>query len=165
MNADISDQHDSRRSRPSMYQFSRAIYTELAPRIARQEGRDEAHAVARQQLLKACEATIQRLATDHRYFAKPTKTLFTDVRELFTLSEQIRVHMIIAHYIDMAVEYIESLPEDAFGEQRSCPASTRRGTPCQREPRPGLEYCPSHRHLEDGFGAQHENVDEVAVAA
>ena len=145
-----------------MYQFSRAIYCELAPRIARREGDDEAHAVARHKLLEACEATIQRLATDHRYFAKPTKTLFTDVRELFTLSEQIRVHMIIDHYISAAVEYVESLPDGALGEQRACPASTRRGTPCQREPRPGLEYCPSHRHLENNFGA---DAEEVAVAA
>jgi len=145
-----------------MYQFSRAIYCELAPRIARQNGDDEAYAVARHELLKACEATIQRLATDHRYFAKPTKTLFTDIRDLFSLSEQIRVHMIIDHYISAAVEYVESLPEGALGEQRACPASTRRGTPCQREPRPGLEYCPSHRHLENNFGA---DAEEVAVAA
>jgi hypothetical protein len=145
-----------------MYQFSRAIYCELAPRIARREGDDEGYAIARQKLLEACEATIQRLATDHRYFAKPTKTLFTDVREMFTLGEQIRIHMVIAHYIDMAVEYVESLPDGALGEQRVCPASTRRGTPCQREPRSGLEYCPSHRHLENNFG---RDVEEVAVAA
>ena len=145
-----------------MYQFSRAIYCELAPRIERREGDDEAYAIARQTLLEACEATITRLATDHRYFAKPTKTLFTDVRDLFTLAEQIRVHMIIDHYISAAVEHVESLPDGAFGEQRVCPASTRRGTPCQRDPRPGLEYCPSHRHLEDNFGADHE---QVAVAA
>jgi hypothetical protein len=150
-----------------MYQFSRAIYCDLAPRIARTPGDDEAHAAARNTLLNACESTIQRLATDHRYFAKPTKTLFTDVRELFSLSEQIRVHMVIQHYIGMAVEYIESLPDGTFGEQRECPASTRRGTPCQREPRPGLEYCPSHRHLEDNFGAEvrESGLEEAAVAA
>lgn len=150
-----------------MYQFSRAIYCELAPRIARREGDDEAHAIARQELLEACEATITRLATDHRYFAKPTKTLFTDIRDLFTLGEQIRVHMIIQHYIDMAVEYVESLPDGALlGEPRRCPASTRQGTPCQRDPRPGLEYCPSHRHLEDNFGAERKDAAaKVAVAA
>ena len=140
-----------------MYQFSRAIYCELAPRIARQEGDDEAYAAARHHLLKACEATIERLAADHRYFARPIRTLFTDVRDHFTLAEQVRVHMVIEQYIEKAVEYIESLPDGALnGEQRQCPASTRKGTPCQREPRPGLEYCPSHRHLEDGFGAEHE---------
>lgn len=151
-----------------MYHFSRAIYCDLAPRIARHPDNDEAHAAARNRLLEACETTIQRLATDHRYFAKPTKTLFTDIRELFSLSEQIKVHMVISHYIGLAVEYVESLPDGAFGEQRACPASTRRGTPCQREPRSGLEYCPSHRHLEDGFGSEHEVVaehEDAAVAA
>jgi hypothetical protein len=145
-----------------MYQFSRAIYCELAPRIARQEGDDASYAIARHELLEACEATIKRLATDHRYFAKPAKTLFTDVRDHFTLSEQVRVYMVIERYIDTAVEYVESLPEGALnGEPRHCPASTRKGTPCQREPRPGLEYCPSHRHLEDGFGAE----EQALVAA
>jgi histone H3/H4 len=146
-----------------MYQFSRAIYGELAPRIARREGDDEAYAAARHELLKACEATIERLATDHRYFAKPAKTLFTDVRDLFTLAEQVRVYMVIEHFIDRALEYIEAMPEGALtGEPRRCPASTRKGTACRREPRPGLEYCPSHRHLEDGFGAEHA---EPLVAA
>ena len=83
---------------------------------------------------------------------------------MFTLSERIKVHMVIDHYMKMAVEFVESLPAGALGEQRACPASTRRGTPCQREPRPGLEYCPSHRHLEDNFGADHAEA-EVAVAA
>jgi hypothetical protein len=146
-----------------MYQFSRAIYCELAPRIARREGKDEDYAAARHELLKACEATVDRLVADYRYFAKPAKTLFTDVRDLFTLAEQVRVYMVIEQYIDKAVEYIESQPEGVLdGATRQCPAHTRKGTPCQREPRPGKEYCPSHRHLEDGFGTEHE---EALVAA
>ena len=146
-----------------MYEFSRAIYCELAPRIERRRGDDEAHAVARHRLLQACEETILRLATDHRYFAKPTKTLFTDVRDLFSLREQVQVHMVIEQHVDRALDHIESLPDHVtpMGDKRRCPASTRQGTPCQRDPRPGLEYCPSHRHLEDGFGAG----QEVAVAA
>jgi len=146
-----------------VYQFSRAIYCELAPRIARREGDDEAHAAARHELLKACEATIDRLVADHRYFARPAKTLFTDVRDLFTLAEQVRVYMVIEQYLDKAVEYIESQPEGSLnGEPRHCPAHTRKGTPCQREPRPGKEYCPSHRHLELDFEVEHE---EALVAA
>ena len=148
-----------------MYEFSRDIYCELAPRIERQRGDDEAYAVARHRLLQACEETILRLATDHRYFAKPTKTLFTDVRDMFSLREQVQVHMVIEQHIDRAVAHIESLPDDVtpMGDKRCCPASTRQGTPCRRDPRPGLEYCPSHRHLEDGFGAGVE--EEPAVAA
>jgi hypothetical protein len=146
-----------------MYQFSRAIYCELAPRIERREGDDEAYAAARHELLKACEATIERLAADHRYFARPIQTLFTDVRELFALSEQVRVYMVIEQYIEKAVEHVESLPDHlmADGTPRRCPANTRKGTSCQREPRPGREYCPSHRHLEETFG----EAAEVAVAA
>jgi hypothetical protein len=146
-----------------MYQFSRAIYCELAPRIVRDEGDVEAYAAARHELLKSCEATIDRLVADHRYFARPAKTLFTDVRDLFTLAEQVRVYMVIERYMNKAVEYIESVPEGTLdGQPRQCPAHTRKGTPCQREPRPGKEYCPSHRHLETIFGAERE---EELVAA
>jgi hypothetical protein len=137
-----------------MYQFSRSIYRELAPRIDRLGSGDEARAAARHQLLKACEATINRLVTDHRYFARPVQTLFADVRDLFALSEQVRIYILIERYIDLAVEYIESLPDNVTpdGRPRQCSASTRRGLPCQREPRPGSEYCPSHRHLEETSG-------------
>jgi hypothetical protein len=95
-----------------------------------------------------------RLATDRRYFAKPVKTLFSEVREHFALNKQVRVHMVIERYVDAAVAYLESLPEDVTldGRPRQCPASTRKGTACQRDPRPGLEYCPSHRHLEESVG-------------
>jgi hypothetical protein len=138
-----------------MYQFSRSIYRELASRVDQLESSDEARAAARHQILKACEATIDRLAADHRYFARPVQTLFADVRDFFALSEQVRVYMVIERYIEMAVEYIESLPDNVTpdGRPRQCFASTRRGTPCQREPRPGSDYCPSHRHLEETPGA------------
>lgn len=134
-----------------MYQFSRRIYRELAVRIDRLESTDEARAATKHRLLEACEATIDRLASDHRYFARPVQTLFADVREFFPLSEQVHIYMVIELHIEMAVEYIESLPPNVTpdGSPRRCPASTRKGTPCQREPRPGREYCPSHRHLEE----------------
>jgi hypothetical protein len=136
-----------------MYQFSRSIYRELAPHVKHPEG-TEAGAAARNDLLEACERTVDRLASDRRYFARPVKTLFTDVREHFGLTDQVRVHIVIERHIELAVAYIDSLPDGVTldGKPRRCPASTRKGTPCQREPRPGLEYCPSHRHLEDGFG-------------
>jgi hypothetical protein len=134
-----------------MYQFSRRIYRELAPRIDQLESSDEARATAKHRLLEACEATIERLASDHRYFARPVQTLFADVRDLFPLGEQVHIYMVIELYIEMAVAYIESLPDNVTpdGNPRQCPASTRKGTPCQRQPRPGREYCPSHRHLEE----------------
>src|SRR5919106_26470 len=68
----------------SMYQFSRSIYRELAPRV--EDNGDAAQvAAARHEVLDACEATMMRLATDRRYFARPTRTLFSEVREHFAL--------------------------------------------------------------------------------
>jgi hypothetical protein len=144
-----------------MYRFSRAIYRELAPHIDDQDGLESTIA-ARQHLLKSCEATIRRLAGDRRYFARPAKTLFTDVREHFALSDQVYAYMVIERYTDLAIDFLENLPDDVSldGSPRNCLASTRKGTPCQREPLPGRDYCPSHKHLEESF-----DLEEVGAAA
>jgi hypothetical protein len=144
-----------------MYQFSRCIYRDLAPRIDASRG-DETTFRAQQQLLEACEATIRRLVSDRRYFARPAKTLFTEVREHFALAEQVRVYMVIERHIELIEEFLDSLPADVTldGQERHCLASTRKGTPCQREPLPGRDYCPSHKHLEETF-----EVREVEAAA
>jgi hypothetical protein len=144
-----------------MYQFSRSIYRELAPRIEERDG--IAVTAARQELLNACEATIRRLAADRRHFARPAKTLFTEIREHFALAEQVLVYMVIERHIDVAIDFIENLPDDISldGRPRNCLASTRKGTPCRREPLPGRDYCPSHKHLEETF----ETFEEVGAAA
>lgn len=144
-----------------MYQFSRSIYRELIPRIDGTEGAERTFA-ARRKVLEACEATIQRLVSDRRYFARPAKTLFTEVREHFALAEQVRVYMVIERHVERIEEFLDSLPADVTldGQQRNCLASTRKGTPCQREPLPGMDYCPSHKHLEETF-----EVREVETAA
>jgi hypothetical protein len=144
-----------------MYQFSRSIYRDLVPRIDESEGAERTLA-ARRKVLEACEATIQRLVSDRRYFARPAKTLFSEVREHFALAEQVRVYMVIERHIDRIEEFLDSLPADVRldGQRRSCLASTRKGTPCQREPLPGMDYCPSHKHLEETF-----EVREVEAAA
>ena len=139
-----------------MYRFSRSIYRELAPRI---DGRDDvAAATAKHDVLDACEATMRRLAYDRRHFARPTRTLFTEIREHFPLPEQVHVYLVIDRYVELASEYLDSLPDEVVldGRARQCPASTRKGTPCQREPRPGRDYCPSHRHLEETFAPSDE---------
>jgi hypothetical protein len=61
--------------------------------------------------------------------------------------------MVIERHIDRIEVFLDSLPADVTldGQQRSCLASTRKGTPCQREPLPGMDYCPSHKHLEETF--------------
>src|SRR5262245_26019873 len=126
-----------------MYQFSRSIYRDLVARIDTCDGSSERTLAARRQILEACEATIQRLIADRRYFARPAKTLFTEIREHFPLAAQVRVYMVIERHIDLIEEFLDSLPADMTldGQQRSCRASTRKGRPCQREPRPGMDYC------------------------
>jgi hypothetical protein len=145
-----------------MYQFSRSIYRDLAPRIDTCGGSTERSLAARRQILDSCEATIQRLVSDRRYFARPAKTLFTEIREHFVLAEQVRVYMVIERHIERIEEFLDSLPADVTldGQKRDCMASTRKGTPCQREPLPGRDYCPSHKHLEETF-----EVAEIAAAA
>ena len=136
-----------------MYRFSRSIYRELSPRIGPADD-VEARSAARHEVLNACEATIRRMAYDRRYFARPARKLFTEIRDHFALADQIHVYMVVERYLELAEEFIERLPEDVVldGRPRHCVASTRKGTPCQREPLPGRDYCPSHKHLEETFG-------------
>ena len=71
----------------------------------------------------------------------------------FAIGEQLRVWMVIDSNIKLALEFLERMPEGAGldGVPRSCRAHTRKGTPCQREPLPSRDYCPSHKHLEEVF--------------
>jgi hypothetical protein len=135
-----------------MYRFSRSIYRELSPRVI-----EEVHGgvSSRQHLLEACEATMERLAVDRRYFARPARSLFTEVRTHFAISDQIYVYKVIEGNIKLAIEYLERMPGELGldGLPRQCRASTRKGTPCQREPLPARDYCPSHKHLEEPLEA------------
>jgi len=133
-----------------MYRFSRSIYRELSPRVG---NGDFGSAAPRHEVLEACEATMRRLASDRRYFARPTQTLFTQIRDYFPLAEQVLVYRVIERNVDLAQEFLEQLPAEVNldGSPRECAASTRKGTPCQREPLPGRDYCPSHKHLEEVF--------------
>jgi hypothetical protein len=124
-----------------MYRFSRAIYRELAHDIV--DGEHE-------KVLKACERTVERLALDRTYFARPTRTLFNDIRAHFGVHTQHRVLRVVDRYISCADDYLSKLPRsgyDAAGNPLQCKATTRRGTPCQRIPLPRNGYCPSHQHL------------------
>ena len=135
-----------------MYQFSRSIYREIAAGVIEDEG-DPTGCRNKQLVLDACEDVIRRLATDRRYFARPARTLFTDIRMHFSLADQRRVWNVIDTNIKLAHEFLDRMPDEAllFDVQRECRAHTRRGTPCQREPLPGRDYCPSHKHLEETF--------------
>ena len=133
-----------------MYQFSRSLYRELGSTVAASKGEDVC--IARQRFLRSCEQSMERLALDRHYFAKPVKTLFNDIRSFFPISEQMRVFHTVERYVALATEYVESQARAGVtfdGSPQCCHASTRSGTPCQRIPLPGRKYCPSHKHLED----------------
>jgi hypothetical protein len=103
-------------------------------------------------VLRACEAAVERLATDRHYFARPARTLFNDIRAYFPMSGQPRVLYVIERYLQFADEFLRRQPHngfDVYGNPLQCRASTRKGTPCQRMPLPHNGYCPSHQHLAD----------------
>jgi len=152
-----------------MYQFSRSLYRELAPLVL--DDRWGA-AVHRQQVLKACESAFTRLGNDRHYFARPTRTLFNDVRVHFPMKAQRCVYELIDRYVSIATRDVDVREREGLsmdGAPLGCHASTRKGTPCQRDPLPGSKYCPSHKHLDEDFvitvPAEHEHEHATAVAA
>jgi hypothetical protein len=143
-----------------MYRFSRSIYRELAPRVIEDEN-DPTGCRNRQVVLEACEAAVRRLSTDRRYFARPARSLFNEVRVHFSMGDQLHVWGVIESNIALALDLLERAPELLVldGVPRECRAHTRKGTPCQREPLPGRDYCPSHKHLEETFEAAEVDVE------
>jgi hypothetical protein len=143
-----------------MYQFSRSIYRELAPYVIENPNRP---GEGKLRLLRSCEAAMERLATDRFYFARPARTLFNDVRDLFPMTAQLRVYHVIDRYVRLAAAYVDAHARAGVtfdGSPLCCHATTRKGTPCQRIPLPGSKYCPSHRHLEETL-----EVEPAATAA
>jgi hypothetical protein len=131
-----------------VYQFSRAIYRELAPDVIDEPG-SSANSRA---MLAACEAVCDRLASDRAYFAKPTRTLFREIRIYFPIERQWRAYAVISRHLELACAYVDQILAEGRtpnGSAPHCPATTRRGKPCRREPVPGRQHCPSHRHLEE----------------
>jgi hypothetical protein len=132
-----------------MYRFSRAIYRELSAEII-EDHNGGCGASNHERVLRACEAAVERLATDRHYFARPARTLFCDIRSYFPMSAQPRVLHVIERYLEFADEFLRRQPSngyDVYGNPLQCRATTRKGTPCQRMPLPHNGYCPSHQHL------------------
>ncbi len=145
-----------------MYQYSRAMYRELAPDILAQPVCPDGSS-NHERVLAACEAAVLRLATDRHYFAKPSKTLFNDIRVFFPMSVQHRVYRVVDTCLTLCADWLVSQPVTGFdlmGNKLECRATTRKGRPCQRMPLPVNGYCPSHQHL-----AEQDEAEELAVAA
>jgi hypothetical protein len=136
-----------------VYQFSRAIYRELAPYVLEDKPASQP-LTNRELVLRECEEAVERLMTDRRYFARPARTLFNNIRPFFSMGDLPRVYFVIDRNVQVALEFLKREPDYAFdstGMERSCQAMTRKGLPCQRQPLPASEYCPSHQHLEETF--------------
>jgi hypothetical protein len=132
-----------------MYQYSRAIYRSMIDHIDPYSDR-ETQLESRRAVLEACEQTMERLASDPLYFAKPERALFQDIRRYFPITAQAQVAWAVNQGVKAAVDFIEEQIESGLldGGIARCRATTRKGKPCQRTPLPERDYCPSHQHLE-----------------
>src|SRR3954470_15146210 len=132
-----------------MYQYSRAIYRSIKDLVDPYVD-DQTQLEYRREVLAACESTMERLARDPQYFAKPDRALFQDIRRYFPITAQAQVAWAVSEGVTAACAFIESQIEaGAFdGGVSRCRATTRKGKPCQRTPLPDRDYCPSHQHLE-----------------
>ena len=132
-----------------MYQYSRAIYRSIKDLVDPYVD-DRTRLEFRRDVLEACEQTMERLAADPLYFAKPERALFQDIRHFFPITAQAQVAWAVQEGVNAAVAFIEEQIEQGAldGGVARCRATTRKGKPCQRTPLPEREYCPSHQHLE-----------------
>ncbi len=132
-----------------MYQYSRAIYRSIKD-LVDPYAAAELQLQYRQAVLTACEQTMERLARDPHYFARPDRALFQDIRRYFPITAQAQVAWAVSEGVSAAVAFIEEQIESGAldGGVARCRATTRKGKPCQRTPLPDREYCPSHQHLE-----------------
>jgi hypothetical protein len=135
--------------RSCMYQYSRAIYRSVKDLIDPYVERS-VQLEYRRAVLSECEQTMERLAEDPHYFARPDRALFADIRRYFPITAQARVAWSVREGVGAATGFIEQQIEAGLldGGVARCHATTRKGKACQRTPLPGRDYCPSHQHLE-----------------
>ena len=95
-----------------MYQFSRAIYRELAPQILPPPA-GAPPASNHADVLHACEEVVKRLATDRHSFARPARALFLDIRNYFPMSSQAHVHRVVDLYMGYALQFLAEHPHEA----------------------------------------------------
>ena len=88
-----------------MYQYSRAIYRSIKDLIDPYADR-ETQLESRRAVLVACEHTMERLAHDPLYFAKPDRALFQDIRRHFPITSQAQDAWAVQKGVNAAVEFI-----------------------------------------------------------
>ena len=86
----------------SMYQYSRAIYRSIKDLVDPYVD-PQTQLTYRREVLAACEGTMERLAADPHYFAKPDKALFQDIRRYFPITVQAQVAWSVTHGVGAAV--------------------------------------------------------------
>ena len=96
-------------------------------------------------MLAACERTLARLSDDPRYFARPSQSLFEEIRRYFPIGRQAQVFLAVDGILGLAADEIRRDLERSGRFEGRCHALTRKGRPCQRAPLPGGDYCPSHQ--------------------
>src|SRR5262252_3438094 len=99
--------------RACMYQYSRAIYRSIKDLIDPYADR-ETQLEYRRAVLEACEQTMERLAADPLYFAKPERALFQDIRRYFPITAQAQVAWAVEQGVKAAVEFIQEQIESGL---------------------------------------------------
>ena len=113
----------------SMYQFSRAMYRELAKDVDTSVCEEAHHHV-----LLACEQNIERLVGDRHYFARPARTLFKDIRRYFPMTAQPRVWTVVQRYVACTEEWMDQPAPERHRRQRPAAAVPRHDPPRHRVP-------------------------------
>src|SRR5918996_2487719 len=116
-----------------MYQYSRAIYRSIKDLVDPYVD-SPTRLEFRREVLEACEQTMERLAADPLYFAKPERSLFQDIRRYFPITAQAEVAWAVQEGVAAAVAFIEEQIESggARGGGPRCPGATPQGEPRPR---------------------------------
>ena len=136
-----------------MYQLSRSIYRELAPEILA-DPIPPAHTSNHERVLRACEAAVYRLATDRHYFAKPSKTLFREIRIYFPICAQDHVYRVVDRYMTFARQWFEA---------QTTGATTSPATGSSAAPRPARARRASARRLRTTATARRISTSRTAT--
>ena len=127
-----------------MREFSRALYRHLRPLVTAPPGISSTQAHV--QLLEACERGVDLFFSEPEVRHRCPGVVFGGARHLFTVGDQVAVHRAVETMFSLLGPVADKVAQE---QVQTCAAFTRGGQACQRIPRPGRRYCPSHRHLEE----------------